>query len=121
MDWNGPDYDPDDAEFWKAYAVYTEKHTMKGIPYFDPVVGMWVVGEIQYMPVRLGYAITVHKSQGLTLDSVQIDARPLPAGAPGLMYVAMSRVRDIKGLAVIGNVKTLASRIKATAEAKRYA
>lgn len=119
--WPGPKFDPNDPTFWESYDHYIGKVSMRGVPYFDPVRAMWVVGEIQYMPVRLGYALTVHKSQGLTLDAIQIDARPSFAGMPGLMYVALSRVKNPKGIKVIGNSLLLGKRITATEEAKAYA
>jgi ATP-dependent exoDNAse (exonuclease V) alpha subunit len=47
-------------------------------------------------PLRLAYALTIHKSQGLTLDSAFIDVRA--AREPGQAYVALSRVRTLEGL-----------------------
>lgn len=47
-------------------------------------------------PLRLSYAFTIHKSQGLTLDSAYIDVRA--AREPGQAYVALSRVRTLAGL-----------------------
>ena len=47
-------------------------------------------------PLRLSYGITIHKSQGLTLDSAYIDVRA--AREPGQAYVALSRLRTLSGL-----------------------
>lgn len=51
-------------------------------------------------PLRLAWAITVHKSQGMTLDSAQIDLRR--AFVEGMGYVALSRVKSMKQLALDG-------------------
>ena len=50
----------------------------------------------EQFPLRLAYAMTIHKSQGLTLDSAFIDIRA--AREPGQGYVALSRVRSVDGL-----------------------
>lgn len=55
---------------------------------------------ITQIPLRLAWAITVHKSQGMTLDAARIDLRK--AFVPGMGYVALSRVRDINNLYLIG-------------------
>ena len=47
-------------------------------------------------PLRLASAITIHRSQSLTLDSAHIDVRA--AREPGQAYVALSRVRTLSGL-----------------------
>jgi ATP-dependent DNA helicase PIF1 len=47
-------------------------------------------------PLRLAWAMTTHKAQGLTLDSAYLDIRA--AREPGQAYVAVSRVRTLAGL-----------------------
>ena len=55
---------------------------------------------ISQIPLKLAYAITVHKSQGMTLDAARIDLRK--AFVEGMGYVALSRVRRLDGLSLIG-------------------
>lgn len=54
------------------------------------------------MPVKLGYAITIHKSQGQTYPAANI----APAGwLSGLLYVALSRVKDINQLHLLHKIE----------------
>jgi len=59
-----------------------------------------VVAGISQIPLRLAWAITVHKSQGMNLDSAEIDlSRCFLAG---MGYVALSRLKSLKGLKLMG-------------------
>lgn len=64
-----------------------------------------VLGSFSQFPLRLAWAITIHKSQGLTFDKAIIDAGE--AFAPGQVYVALSRCTNLDGLVLKSRIRSV--------------
>ena len=59
----------------------------------------FIDASLEQYPVKLGYGITMHKSQGMSIDYLEVDARSVFAA--GQFYVAVSRARTYSGLRVL--------------------
>lgn len=88
---NEVDHALETVEFTKKEYVLTEDKT-------DLVLK--VIGSIKQYPFKLAYALSIHKSQGLTFEEITIDITK-PCFAPGQFYVAISRVTSPAGLTII--------------------
>ena len=73
---------------------------------------MEIVGKISYMPLRAAYGCTVHKTQGLTLDNVQVNIRDWMFKTPGMLFVALSRARTAEGLRIVGDQRGFIERCR---------
>jgi ATP-dependent DNA helicase PIF1 len=75
---------------WECYEYKIDPETSK--------IHHEVIGSFSQFPLRLGWAITIHKSQGMTINNLCIDLKGKGCFAHGQLYVALSRATGLDGL-----------------------
>jgi ATP-dependent DNA helicase PIF1 len=79
-----------------------------------------ITGWVSYLPVRLAWASTVHKSQGLSFDTVQVNMKDPFYQQPSMLYVALSRARTIQGLRLVGTAQQFAGRCQVNTKVREW-
>lgn len=77
-----------------------KKKTKEGKIIFRDELKLKKIGEMRQYPIKLAYALSIHKSQGMTFNEATVDLTR-PCFAEGQMYVALSRCTTPEGLRIV--------------------
>lgn len=88
---------------WKIQEYQMVEQINKTTGKKEKVSSLVEIGSIKQIPVKLAWAISVHKSQGQTYEKCNIKCG---FWTEGQMYVALSRCRSLEGLRILGQLKT---------------
>ena len=91
----------DEGEEIAVHTETWENIRYTAVPNSDEVKSE-IAGTFTHIPLRLAWAVTIHKAQGLTFEHVVIDAAD--AFAAGQVYVALSRCRSLEGIVLLSRI-----------------
>lgn len=92
------------TEMWKNVRYHLNDETKE--------IEEEICGSFEQYPLKLAWAITIHKSQGLTFEKAVIDANA--AFAFGQVYVALSRCKSLEGLVLISKINSYSIKTDST-------
>ena len=114
-----PEWEKRPQKEWPKFDSGDPAHPW-GTPWYNLTRGKWVHAAILRYPMRLAYASTIHKSQGLSLDTLQLNLNSGFLKSPAMVYVALSRCRTPQGLRIVGRPETLAAKCNVDPRVKEW-
>lgn len=83
-----------------TYVQIKDKDSCEHIIYYHKDINENTKTYTKFMPIKLAYALSIHKSQGATLDAVEVDGG-LFIFAPGQLYTALSRAQNLDSIKIL--------------------